>query len=124
VMSEPHDTHDLTSLPAPARELLRESLGADGEPAVCLRSDTRVDAGSWLRRSPVWLCITPDRVTVLVAGRRRHVARVARSSCAGSRYDHATGEVVLEPGDPLRFYRLAFPPRQALEVLRLLNAPT
>ena len=118
------ETPDMMNLPPAVRDLLGESLGDDGEPVVCLRSDTRVDAGSWLRRSPVWLCITADRVVVLVAGRRQHVASVARGSCAGSRYDHATGEVVLEPGDPLRFNRLAFSPREALRILHLLGSPT
>jgi hypothetical protein len=52
------------------------------------------------------------------------VASVPRAECRRSRYDHATGEVVIEPGEALRFDRLAFPPRDALRVLHLLGAET
>jgi hypothetical protein len=104
------------------RDLLARAIGSDAEPALCLRSGTRIDAGWWLRRAPVWLCITDDQAIVLAAGRRCHVASVARAECRGSRYDHATGEVVIEPGDALRFDRLAFPPREALRILHLLGA--
>jgi hypothetical protein len=57
-----------------------------------------------------------------VAGRRHHVASVPRAACRQSRYDQATGELVIEPGDALRFDRLAFPPREALRILHLLGA--
>ena len=107
-----------------AQELLRAEIGSDAEPELCMQSGTRVDAGWWLRTAPVWLCITADRVIVLVAGRRHHVASVARADCRQSRYDHATGEVVIEPGETLRFDRLAFPPREALRILHLLGAAT
>jgi hypothetical protein len=106
------------------RDLLERAIGSDAEPALCLRSDTRVDAGWWLRRAPVWLCITEDQTTVLAAGRRHHVASVPRAACRRSRYDHASGELVIEPGDDLRFDRLAFPPREALRILRVLGAET
>lgn len=103
------------------RALLDTAVGTAGEPRLCLRSSTRVDAGSWLRRSPVWLCITDDHVIVLVAGRRTHVATVPRKACRGSRYDPATGELVIEATEPLRFDRLAFPPREALQILHHLS---
>lgn len=111
------------TIPPRVRDLLRAETG-DGEPVLCLESGTRVDAGWWLRRAPVWLCITADRVAVAVAGRRHHVASVPRASCRDSRYDHSSGEVVIEPGEGLRFDRLAFQPRQALRILRLLGADT
>lgn len=114
----------MTTLPPTARDLLCAETGSDAEPVLCLESGTRVDAGWWLRRAPVWLCITADRVAVVVAGRRHHVASVPRAACRRSRYDHATGEVVIEPGDALRFDRLAFPPREALRILHLLRAAT
>ncbi len=104
------------------RDLLRAETGSDAEPVLCLESGTRVDAGWWLRYARVWLCVTADRVVVLVAGRRHHVASVPRADCGDSRYDHATGEVVIEPGARLRFDRLAFPPREALRILHLLGA--
>ncbi len=106
------------------RNLLEQAIDSDAKPALCLQSTTRVDAGWWLRRAPVWLCITEDRLVVLVAGRREHVASIPRTACRSSRYDHATGEVVIEPGDTFRFDRLAFPPREALRILHLLGAET
>jgi hypothetical protein len=106
------------------RDLLARAIGTDAEPVLCARSNTRVDAGWWLRRAAVWLCITDDEVTVLAAGRRSHVVSVPRHACRASRYDHAAGEVVIEPGEALRFDRLAFPPREALRILHLLGAET
>jgi hypothetical protein len=114
----------MPSLPPEARDLLRAETGREDDPLLCLRSDTHVDAGSWLTKTPVWLCITEDRVAVVVAGRRHHVASVRRAECKASRYDHATGEVVIEPGEALRFDRLAFQPREALRILHLLGAET
>jgi len=111
-------------LPPTARDLLCAETGSDAEPVLCLESGTRVDAGWWLRRAPVWLCITAEQCIVLVAGRRSHVARVPRAACRASHYDHASGEVVIDPGDSLRFDRLAFPPREALRILHLLGAET
>ena len=114
----------MTVIPPPVRDLLRAETGSDAEPLLCMKSGTRVDAGWWLRRVPIWLCITADRVVVAVAGRRRHVASVPRAACRRSRYDHATGDVVIEPGESLRFDRLAFPPREALRILHLLGSAT
>ncbi len=111
----------MPSLPRPARELFFRETGRETDPELCLQSLTRVDAGSWFTKTPAWLCITGDRVVVIVAGRRHHVASMPRAACRGSRYDHATGEVVIEPGDALRFNRLAFPPREALRILQLLG---
>lgn len=111
-------------MPPRVRKLYCAETGSDTDPLLCLQSDTRVDAGSWLKKAPVWLCITEDRVVVVVAGRRHHVASVPRAECKASRYDHATGDVVIEPGDSLRFNRLAFKPREALHILHCLGAPT
>lgn len=111
-------------IPPRARDLLHVETGSDAAPEICLQSGTRVDAGWWLRRAPVWLWITADRLAVVVAGRRQYVASVPRSACRGSRYDHATGELVIESGSTLRFDRLAFQPRQALRILHVLKAET
>jgi len=83
-----------------------------------------VDVGWWLRTAQVWVCVTDDDLIVLAAGRRNHVASVPRATCRASHYDHATGEVIIEPGDTLRFDRLAFQPREALQILHLLGADT
>lgn len=111
-------------VPPDVRDVLLAETGSPADPMLCLRSHTHVDAGSWIRKAPVWLCVTEDRVVVIVAGRRRHVASVPRAACRASRYDHATGEVVIEPGDAIRFDRLAFAPREALRILHLLGAET
>lgn len=111
-------------LPNQVRDVLTAETGSEDDPVLCLRSHTRVDAGSWITKTPVWLCITKDRVVVIVVGRRDHVASVPRAACKGSRYDHASGEVVIEPGEALLFDRLAFPPKEALRILHLLEAET
>ncbi|NNC88736.1 MAG: hypothetical protein HKN82_09800 [Akkermansiaceae bacterium] len=98
------------------QQLLREAAGDSG-PRLCLRTGTRIDAGRWWRRSPVWLCVTDDELILLAAGRRRLLERIAIAECPGTHYNPATGELVVEPGEPLRLRRLKVAPSEALEIL-------
>jgi hypothetical protein len=43
------------------------------------------------------------------------------SSCGESHYNHATGEFVVVPGEELKFSHFPLSPREALELLRILN---
>lgn len=100
--------------------LLRAEIG-DSAPALVLRSDTRVDTGGWLRKSPLWLCVTGQALVLLAAARRKYVQRIPLSDCTDSRYSHATGQLVIAPTEALRFRHVSMPPDMALRVLRLLN---
>jgi hypothetical protein len=102
------------------RKLLSEETGG-AEPLVCVRSRTRIDAGRWWRKTPVWLCIARNELILLAVARRRYLERVAIADCQASHYCHATGELVIETPAALRFNRLALSPRQALEILQVLN---
>ena len=102
------------------QELLRMEAG-DAEPRLCLRSDTRIDAGRWFRRSPLWLCVMADELVLLAVARRRFSARVPIADCPSTHYNHATGELVIEPAESLKFNRIAMTPGDALRVLNLMN---
>jgi hypothetical protein len=102
------------------QRLLREEIG-DARPRLCIRSNTRIDAGLWWRRSPVWLCVAGDELILLAVARRRYVERIAIADCQASHYSHASGELVIEPGEALRISHLALSPRDALSVLDILK---
>ena len=102
------------------QQLLQTETGG-AEPRLCLCSGTRVDTGRWWRRSPVWLCITDDELILLAVARRRLFARIALRDVQASRYHHATGEIVIEPGETLPLQRVKLPLHDALQVLQFIN---
>lgn len=102
------------------QQLLRMETGG-AEPRLCLRSGTRVDTGRWWRSSPAWLCVTDDELILLAVARRRLVVRVPLRDIPASRYHHATGELVIEPGETLALNRVRLPLQDALQVLQFIN---
>lgn len=98
------------------RAILAAEIGV-AAPRLTLRSKTRIDAGRWWRRTPLWICVTDHDVVILASGRRRYVQRVSISTCQNSHYCHATGELVIETSEELRYSRLAMAPVDALRVL-------
>jgi hypothetical protein len=102
------------------QQLLQAETGG-AEPRLCLRTGTRIDAGRWWRRSPVWICITDRELIMLAVARRRLFARVALRDIQASRYHPPTGELVIEPGESLPLQRFKLPLRDALQVLQFIN---
>ncbi len=103
------------------QQLLQSETGA-AEPRLCVRTGTRVDTGRWWRRSPVWLCVTDDELILLAVARRRLFARIPLRDAHASRYHHATGELVIEPGEELPLNRFKLPPEDALPILDLIHS--
>ena len=103
------------------REILNTTIG-DVEPRLTIRSDTRVDAGRWWRRTPLWICVTEEEVVVFAVARRQYIQRIAIADCRDSHYCHTTGELVIETGEDLQFNRLAMSPTDGLRVLEAINA--
>ena len=102
------------------RKILQAEIG-DAQPRLTVRSATRVDAGRWWRRTPLWVCVTEKDIIVFAAARRRYLQRFPIADCQDSCYCHTTGELVIEAGEDLRFSRLAMSPTEGLRVLELLN---
>lgn len=100
--------------------LLDELIDA-ANPNLLIRSNTRIDAGRWWRRTPVWICITSNELILFAVARRQYVERVPLSQCNTSHYAHTTGELVIDPADSLRIKHLALTPKQALDVLDYLK---
>ena len=105
---------------AQEEELLATEIG-DAEVWLRICTDTRIDAGRWWRRTPVWLCLAGDDLVVLAVARRKYLQRVPIADCSESTYSHGTGELLIAPTEDLRFSRLAMSPSDALTVLKELN---
>jgi hypothetical protein len=102
------------------QQLLHQECGPT-EPRLCLRTGTHVDTGRWWRKSPLWLCLMTGELILLAVGRRRYFERITIAECHSIRYHHASGELVIEPGEDLRFNRLSLSPRDAIHLLKLLE---
>ena len=100
--------------------VLRDEAG-EGTPRLLIRSMTSVDAGRWLRRTPLLLAVMEKELVVFAAARRRYSCRVKFLDCRESSYDHSTGELSIAPAEELTFKRVAVSPSDALRVLRLLG---
>ena len=72
----------------------------------------------------MWLCVVAVELIMLSVGLSRDTARLPLSSCRESHYNHATGEFVVVPGEELKFSHFPLSPREALELLRILNPST
>ena len=103
------------------QQLLREEVG-DVKPSLCIRSRARIDAGRWWRRTPVWLCVVANEIVMLAVARRRYFAKKPISECSDSHYNHATGELVIAPGEDLQLSRFPLSPRDALAILKFFKA--
>lgn len=103
------------------KALLRDVTGG-AVPRQCLRTGTRVDAGGWLRRAPLWLCVTDSRLVLLAVARRRYAECVDLPQCRESRYCHATGELLIRPAEGLAFDRVKVSPAEAVKVLEWIGA--
>lgn len=58
---------------------------------------------------------------MLAAARRHYFARKPLAACQDSYYCHATGQLVIEPGDDLLFSRFKLSPEQALRFLEKIK---
>lgn len=105
----------------PTESALLKELTEGAEPKLLLRTRTRIDAGRWWRRNPVWLCITANELILFAVARRRYAERAPLADCHASHYAHATGELVIDPTETLRIKRLSLTPREALNALDFLK---
>lgn len=112
---------DQSKMNARERALLGAELGGRS-PRLVLRSRTFVDTGRWWRRTPLWLCVTDDSLVLLAASRRCYAERIDLADCTESYYCHATGQLVIVPGEQARFNQVTLLPQQALDVLDLIEA--
>lgn len=97
-----------------------EQIGTD-PPRLLLRTGTRVDTGRWLGRSSLWLCLTDRDLVLLAVAKRRYVEKVPLADCRNARYCHASGRLVFEGLEGMRFNQIDMSPTDALNVLSLLG---
>ena len=123
----------LAELPGRVAGVAAEALG-DEDVFVVVRTSTRVDVGSWLGRSRVWLLALAEQFVLLALPRnplarwpnlarrlgvstRPYVERIALSRLRGTTYNHVTGELVLAPANAARLRRLKVTPRDGYQLL-------
>ena len=114
-------THPDHVLSAAESALLSDELSGQ-RPLVLLRSASRVDTGRWLRKSPIWLCLTETDILLLAASKRRYVQRMPIAACKASQYCHTSGALLLQPSDTWRFSAIQLPPADALNVLNHIDS--
>jgi hypothetical protein len=102
------------------KKLLLEATGG-AEPILCLKTKTRIDAGYWWWRTPVWLCVTQAELILLAVARRRYLERTPVKACSESTYCAATGQLLLAPVEGLEVSRLKLSPAETLQVLAVLK---
>ena len=105
----------------PAEQAALEEQIGGASPRLLLRTRTRVDTGRWLIRSRLWLCVTAGDLVLLAVAKRRYVEKIALSDCRKARYCHASGRLVLEDLEGVRFNHIDMTPTDALNVLSLLT---
>ena len=102
------------------RQLLQDEVGS-AEPRLVVLSKAKIDTGLWWRRTPVWLCVVGDQLVMVSVARRRYIERVAIADCPSTHYNHASGELVIEPGGDLRVSRFPMSPGNAIRLLEIIN---
>ncbi|MBT8038222.1 MAG: hypothetical protein KJO21_11820 [Verrucomicrobiae bacterium] len=102
------------------QQLLCDIVG-DAQPRLRLRTKTRVDTGRWWRKTPLWLCVMEDELVLLSVSRRRYFDRIPISDARHTHYNHATGKLVIEPAESLRYSCCGLTARDALRVLNFLT---
>lgn len=122
-MSMHTPTHRDASLSAQENTLLTEELAGQSL-VLLLRSNTRIDTGRWLCRSPLWLGLTDTDILLFAASKRRYVQRMPIIDCKASQYCHTSGALLLEPTDRWRFSAIELPPTDALKVLKRIETTT
>lgn len=102
------------------RQLL-DDVANGAAPRLSVRTRTRIDVGRWWWPKRAWLCVVDQQLVMLAVARRRYVAQKPLADCSHSYYCHATGHLVIEPGDDLTFNRFKLSPREALNILTHLR---
>lgn len=100
--------------------LLQELTGG-AEPKLLLRTRTRIDAGRWWCRTPVWLVVSGSELILFAVARRRYTERVTLADCHNSHYAATTGELVIDSAKTLRMKRIKLTPREALNAIDFLT---
>ena len=101
-------------------QLLREMVGVN-KATLTIRTRAKIDAGRWWRKTPLWLCVVGEDLVMLAVARRRYAEKIAIAECPDSHYNPATGELVIEPGESLRFNSFKVNLRDAIQILKIIN---
>ena len=118
----------VTGLPAAVRETLAARFPSAAAAPVRWQAETatRLDTGSWLRRTSVHAAVIGDRLVAIAPGDRPVLRHWPLAAVAKAVYNHVTGELALPPGrdDRAAAFTLALDPLVARSLLVLAGSPS
>lgn len=90
-------SREIQTLPARLCEVAERALA--GQMLDIVRTDSRLDLGTWWLASRVWLVMGEERLLILAQGRRLHRVTLERSDLQESLYNHVTSSLILAPAE-------------------------
>ncbi|MBM4030350.1 MAG: hypothetical protein FJ291_01025 [Planctomycetes bacterium] len=103
------------------RQLAEDFLGAE-EVFLAVRTDSRVDVGSWLGPGRLWAFALRRELALVAHGPRPHTERIPFSRLQESTYNPVTGELVLAPAQHHHARGLRMPPVEGYQLLAQILA--
>lgn len=80
-----------------ARLLKSVEASASDNVYFCVKTQTKVDVGRWMRKSRVWAIGLSDHLALVARGRNGLAERIPYEQLRESVYNHVTGTLVLAP---------------------------
>ena len=74
-----------------------KAAASDNDVYFCVKTQTKVDVGRWMRKSRVWAIGLSDHMALVARGRNRLAERIPYEQLRESVYNHVTGTLVLAP---------------------------
>lgn len=91
---------------------------------VVVRTETRLDVGSWLGKSLIWAVATQDELVLFAVGKRAHSERIPFRVLRESLYNHVTGTIALAPAKEIATNQLKLMPAEGYQLLAQIYAST
>lgn len=113
---DPGNAEMLAQMRAAERRIYDEICGKD-QVFLVLRSPTKVDVGSFLRKSRVWLCAAASDLVLFAAGHKPLLLRIPYAHLQQSLYNQVTGELVLAPDRKYPLSHVELSPVQGYQLL-------
>jgi hypothetical protein len=105
-----------------AERRMAEDFLADEEVLLAVRTDSRVDVGSWLGPGRLWAFALRHELALIARGPRPHTERIPFSCLQESTYNPVTGELVLAPAQHHNARGLRMPPVEGYQMLAQILA--
>ncbi len=96
---------------------LFQNLRGTAKIFMTLCSDTKIDTGSWLKKSHLWLACTENSLLLWAAGKKSFSIKIPYDLLKESIYNHITGELILFPAPQLKYKNIKVSPQDGFQIL-------